>query len=109
MANQPALALVDLDSFWIVGYFRETRASTVSPGNRAIVTLMGYADSPLTGTVHSLGWGIAQEDGSTGYNLLPKVSPTFEYLGARVDRPGPRGPNESRWVEPPAAVGPDVA
>ena len=25
-------------------------------------------------------WGIAQDDGSTGYDLLPNISPTFEWI-----------------------------
>ena len=28
----------------------------------------------------SIGWGIYQQDGSTGQNLLPNVSPTFEWI-----------------------------
>ena len=28
----------------------------------------------------SLGWGIAQQDGSTGSDLLPTVNPTFEWI-----------------------------
>jgi len=49
-------------------------------GDKAIVTLMSYRDKPLTGRVDSLGWGIAQQDGSTGEDLLPNVSPTFEWI-----------------------------
>jgi multidrug resistance efflux pump len=30
--------------------------------------------------VKSIGWGIAQEDGSTGQDLLPNISPTFEWI-----------------------------
>jgi multidrug resistance efflux pump len=30
--------------------------------------------------VDSLGWGIAQDDGSAGYNLLPNVAPTFDWI-----------------------------
>ena len=41
---------------------------------------MSYPDKPLEGVVHSLGWGIAQQDGSTGAELLPNVSPTFEWI-----------------------------
>ncbi len=80
VANQPALALVDIASFWVVGFVRETRVADIRPGNRAVVTLMTYPDIPLTGRVNSLGWGIAQDDGSTGYNLLPNISPTFEWI-----------------------------
>jgi multidrug resistance efflux pump len=78
--NQPALALVDVNSFWVVGYFRENYIENIRNGNRAIVTLMTYPGKPLMGRVNSLGWGIAQEDGSTSYDLLPNISPTFEWI-----------------------------
>jgi multidrug resistance efflux pump len=80
VANQPALALVDVNSFWIVGFFRENYIKNIRKGDRAIVTLMTYSDIPLEGRVDSLGWGIAQDDGSTGFDLLPNISPTFEWI-----------------------------
>ncbi len=80
VANQPALALVDTNSFWIHGYFRENYIAGISEGNRAIITLMSYPDKPLEGIVDSLGWGISQEDGSTGEDLLPTINPTFEWI-----------------------------
>jgi len=80
VANQPALALVDINSFWIYGFFKENAIANIKKGDRAIVTLMTYPDRPLEGWVESLGWGIAQEDGSTGYNLLPNIRPTFEWI-----------------------------
>jgi multidrug resistance efflux pump len=80
VANQPALALVDASSFWVHGYFRETMIADVNPGDRAVVTLMTYPDRPLEGRVDSVGWGISQSDGSTGYDLLPTVSPTFQWI-----------------------------
>lgn len=80
VANQPILALVDKHSFWIHGYFRETLVGDIHPGDPAVVTLMSYTDSPLHGTVDSLGWGIAQSDGSAGYDLLPTISATFEWI-----------------------------
>jgi len=80
VANQPALALVDAASFWVHGYFRETMIEDVHPGDRAIVTLMTYPDRPVEGRVDSIGWGISQSDGSTGHDLLPTVSPTFQWI-----------------------------
>lgn len=80
VAEQPALALVDTSSFWIDAYFRETVISRIHPGDRAVVTLMGYAKMPISGYVESIGWGIAKQDGSTGTDLLPNVSPTFEWI-----------------------------
>ena len=80
VANQPALALVDVTSYWIDGFFRETLVGRIRPGDRAVVTLMSYPDQPVEGRVDSIGWGIAQQDGATGFDLLPTVSPTFEWI-----------------------------
>jgi len=80
VANQPIMALVDVNSFWITGFFRENYIGDIRRGDRAVVTLMSYPDKPLEGGVDSLGWGIAQDDGSTGYELLPNISPTFEWI-----------------------------
>jgi multidrug resistance efflux pump len=78
--NQPALALVDINSYWIDGFFRENTIADIRAGDRAVVTLMTYSDRPLEGRVDSIGWGIAQQDGSTGFDLLPSISPTFEWI-----------------------------
>ena len=80
VANQPALALVDVNSYRIDAYFRETLIGEMHVGDSVLVTLMSYPDTTITGKVDSIGWGIAQSDGSTGYNLLPNVSPTFEWI-----------------------------
>jgi multidrug resistance efflux pump len=78
--NQPIMALVDVNSYWVTGFFRENYIEDIREGDRAIVTLMSYPDNPLEGRVDSLGWGIAQDDGSTGFDLLPNISPTFEWI-----------------------------
>ena len=78
--NQPALALVDESSYWVNGFFKETAIARVRPGARTVITLMTYPDTPIEGSVGSIGWGIAQEDGSTGFELLPKISATFEWI-----------------------------
>jgi multidrug resistance efflux pump len=80
VANQPALALVDVKSYWVHGYFRESKIGHVCPGDKAIVTLMTYPDYPLEGRVDSIGWGISSSDGTTGPDLLPTVSPTFQWI-----------------------------
>ena len=80
VANQPIMALVDVNSYWITGFFRENYIEDIRQGDRAIITLMTYPDKPLEGRVDSLGWGIAQDDGSTGFDLLPNISPTFEWI-----------------------------
>lgn len=80
VANQPVLALVDSSSYWVDGYFKENLIADVDAGDRAVVTLMTYSDRPLEGRVDSIGWGIAQQDGSTGSDLLPTISASFEWI-----------------------------
>ena len=80
VVNQPLLALVDTDSFWIAGYFQEDDIRDIDINDTAIVTLMTYSDIPIVGKVDSVGWGISQSDGSTGFELLPTVNPTFEWI-----------------------------
>ena len=80
VANQAVLALVDVNSYWINGFFKENTIAGIRSGDSAMVTLMTYPDTPLEGQVDSIGWGIAQQDGSTGPELLPSISPTFEWI-----------------------------
>ena len=80
VANQPALALVDVNGYYIEGYFKETHVSRIKPGDRAVVTLMSYPGRAIEARVESVGWGISQQDGSTGHDLLPSVAPTYEWI-----------------------------
>ena len=79
-ANRPALALVDIDSYWVYGYFKEFYVADMQVGDRAIVTLMGYPDTPLEARVAGKGWAIFQEDGSTAQQLLPKISAAWTWV-----------------------------
>ena len=80
VAHQPMLAVIDANSFYVQAFFRETFVGNFQKGDRAVVTLMSYPDTPLEGSVDSIGWGIAQQNGSTGFELLPSVKPTFEWI-----------------------------
>jgi multidrug resistance efflux pump len=80
VANQPMLAVIDANSFYVQAFFRETFVGNFQKGDRAVVTLMSYPDTPLEASVDSIGWGIAQQNGSTGFELLPSVKPTFEWI-----------------------------
>lgn len=80
VANQPALALVDVASYRVDAFFRETLVGRIRPGDRAVMTLMSHPGIPIEGRVDSIGWGIAQQDGTTGPDLLPEISPTFEWI-----------------------------
>ena len=79
-AKKANLALVDVNSFWVSGFFKESAIEHVRPSNRAIVTLMAHPSQPIEGVVESIGWGVWQKDGSTAQQLLPQISATFEWI-----------------------------
>ncbi|RLD00018.1 MAG: HlyD family secretion protein, partial [Chloroflexota bacterium] len=54
VANQPLLALVDSNSYWIDGFFQENYIRDIDKGDKAIVTLMTYSDLPIEGVVDSI-------------------------------------------------------
>ena len=80
VANHPILALVDMNSFWVFGYFRESMIGDILIGDQARVTLMAYPKKPISGVVESIGWGIAHSDGNPGNNLLPSIKPVFQWI-----------------------------
>ncbi|MEZ9140440.1 MULTISPECIES: HlyD family secretion protein [unclassified Shewanella] len=80
VANNPVVALIDENSFWIEGFFKETDLQGVNMGDEARVTLMMNPDSPIEAKVESIGFGIAKSDGSTGNTLLPNVNPNFQWI-----------------------------
>ena len=80
VSNQSLLALVDTESFWIDAFFKETLMENIQPGDKAIVKLMSYPDKPIEGVVDSIGWGVAQDDGSPGYQGLPTIEPSFDWI-----------------------------
>ncbi len=99
VANQPALALIDSASYYVEGFFRENSIAHIQSGDAAVVTLMSYPETPLEGTVDSIGWGIAQDDGSTSHDLLPSINPTFSWI-----RLAQRVPVRVQLQPPPASI-----
>lgn len=78
-AGRPVLALVDAQSFYVEGYFEETKLARIHLGDRVRVMPMG-GGAALDGTVESVAAGIADHDRSTSANLLPSVNPTFNWV-----------------------------
>jgi len=79
-ANKAILALVDENAYWVFGFFREDAIPEVKVGDTAKVTLLAYPDTPLSGKVESIAWGISHSDGNPGSNLLPSVKPVFQWI-----------------------------
>ena len=79
----PMLAFVNSASVHVKGFFRETQLRHIKPGDRAVVTLMGYRNKPIEGVVDSIGWAInppkiATTEGMSG--LVPQVQPSFDWI-----------------------------
>lgn len=73
------IAVVDANSFWIVGYFEETKLRHIHVGDIAQVSLMGF-DALITGNVESIGRGIDDNNDNVGAMGLPEVEPTFSWV-----------------------------
>ena len=78
--GQPALALIDSESFWISGYFEETQLAAIHAGDPARFTLMGYPDAVLTGRVDSISRGVADQNASGSMAELSNVNPVFTWV-----------------------------
>jgi len=78
-AAHPVMAVVDSGSFYVEGYFEETKLPGIGLGAPVDVTLMGTRQ-PIHGHVESFAEGIADRDRSTGANMLPNVNPTFNWV-----------------------------
>ena len=81
-AGVQLMALVDTNSYWVAGYFKETQLPHIKLGQKATITMMGYENQPFEGEVRSLGWGVFVQDGSgsTGTGLLPAINPTIDWV-----------------------------
>jgi multidrug resistance efflux pump len=78
-AAHPVMAVVDSRSFYVEGYFEETKLPGIGVGAPVEVNLMGTRQ-PLRGHVESFAEAIADRDRSTGANMLPNVNPTFNWV-----------------------------
>ncbi|ONF50584.1 efflux RND transporter periplasmic adaptor subunit [Methylobacterium radiotolerans] len=73
------ISVIDTDSFWIDGYFEETKMPNIHVGDRADVKLMGF-DPHLTGTVHSITLGISTANAAASTQGLPDVNPVYTWV-----------------------------
>jgi multidrug resistance efflux pump len=81
-AGKQLLALVDTNSFWVAGYFKETQLPHIQVGQKAKIVIIGYQKQPFQAVVRSIGWGIYVQDGagSDATGLLPSVSQTIDWV-----------------------------
>ncbi|CAB3763925.1 efflux RND transporter periplasmic adaptor subunit [Paraburkholderia humisilvae] len=78
IAGSPRLAIVDSHSFWVDGYFEETKLPRVRIGDEADMRLM--SGGVMRGHVESIARGIYDRDNPQGSNMLADVNPTFNWV-----------------------------
>ncbi len=78
-AGKGVAALVDAHSYYVAGYFEETKLPRIHVGDPVRIHLMG-AGVPLTGHVESVAAGIEDRERSDGASLLANVTPTFSWV-----------------------------
>jgi RND family efflux transporter MFP subunit len=77
-AGAAKLAIVDSHSFWVYGYFEETKLPRVRIGDKAQMQLM--SGGVLQGHVESISRGIYDRDNPQSRELLADVNPTFNWV-----------------------------
>jgi RND family efflux transporter MFP subunit len=78
IAGSAKLAIVDSNSFWVYGYFEETKIPHVRVGDKANIMMM--SGGTLQGHVESISRGIYDRDNPESRDLLADVNPTFNWV-----------------------------
>ena len=94
----PLVALVDVHSFYVLGYFEETKLKHIKEGNKADITLYN-GNVPLQGQVESIGRAIYDQSVENGGNLLMDVKPNVPWV-----RLAQRVPVRIKLLNVPAAL-----
>lgn len=77
--GQSKMSVVDSDSFWIAGYFEETKLPSIQEGDYAHIRLMGWHQE-VAGHVESITRGIADTNNNVGEQGLANVDPIFTWV-----------------------------
>ncbi|WP_407154898.1 biotin/lipoyl-binding protein [Bradyrhizobium sp. STM 3557] len=73
------ISVIDSNSFWIDGYFEETKLARVCVGESVEAHLMGYSQS-IIGHVKTVTRGISVSNAANGIQGLPTVDPVYTWV-----------------------------
>jgi multidrug resistance efflux pump len=71
--------VVNSDSFYVAGYFEETKLRSIHEGDHASIRLMSFGE-PLQGHVESIAGAIADRETAQGSELVANVNPSFSWV-----------------------------
>ena len=78
-SGTPVFALVDSHSFYIIGYFEETKLRHIRPGAEADIVLYSN-DQRLKGRVESIGRAIYDQSIESDSGLVPDIKPNVPWV-----------------------------
>jgi RND family efflux transporter MFP subunit len=73
------ISIVDSDSFWVTGYFEETKMGSFQIGDPARINLMGFRE-PILGHVDSVTRGISTANATVSTQGLPSVQAVYTWV-----------------------------
>ena len=76
--GDPKMAVIDKDSFWVYGFFEETKLPHIRVGDKADLQMM--SGEMLKGHVESISRGIYDRDNPESRELVADVNPTFNWV-----------------------------
>jgi RND family efflux transporter MFP subunit len=76
--GEPVMAVVDENSFWVYGFFEETKLPHVKVGDQAELQMM--SGERIKGHVESIARGIYDRDNPQSRELIADVNPTFNWV-----------------------------
>jgi len=73
------VSVIDADSYWIDGYFEETKLARLCVGDQAEAKLMGYP-APITGHIATVTLGVSVSNAAASTQGLPNVDPVYTWV-----------------------------
>jgi multidrug resistance efflux pump len=73
------VSIIDTDSYWVDGYFEETKLARLCVGDRAEAKLMGYS-APITGHIATVTRGVSVSNAAAATQGLPNVDPVYTWV-----------------------------
>jgi RND family efflux transporter MFP subunit len=73
------VSVIDTDSYWIDGYFEETKLARLCVGDRAEAKLMGYS-APIIGHIATVTLGVSVSNAAASTQGLPNVDPVYTWV-----------------------------
>src|SRR5262249_40014169 len=73
------VSIIDTDSYWVDGYFEETKLARLCVGDSAEAKLMGYP-APITGHIATVTRGVSVSNATASTQGLPNVDPVYTWV-----------------------------